>query len=157
MEHAQSLGQQAIIAATLVARAYRRRADEALAGCGLSVVSAWPVLIVGRNDGIRQNELAALLGIEGPSLVRTLDRVEEGGLLVRRPDAKDGRAKTLHLTADGRRMRAKIERVLQDLADEAFGGITEKDLLASMRVFAQLDRMLIAMPAPATSEKKGYR
>ncbi len=157
MEHAQSLGQQAIIAATLVARVYRRRADEALADCGLSVVSAWPVLIVGRNDGIRQNELAGLLGIEGPSLVRTLDRVEEGGLLVRRVDPNDGRAKTLHLTADGKRMRAKIERVLQGLADEAFEGIAEKDLLASLRVFSQLDQKLIAMPAIATRAKRVYR
>lgn len=57
-----------------VARAYRARADKVVAPLGLSAAIAWPlVLIVRHPQGIRPGSLSLELGIEGPSLVRSLN------------------------------------------------------------------------------------
>ena len=142
MPYSSDLGQQVIIAASLLARSYRRQADLALASCGLSEVMAWPVLVVGRRDGLRQIELAELLGIEGPSLVRNLDRVEAAGFIERRADPSDRRAKTLHLTQAGRALSLRIETVLADLSQRTFDGIPAADLHTCLAVFGQVDAAL---------------
>ena len=53
-----------------------------------------------------------MLAIEGASLVRQLDQLVEAGLVERREDTIDRRAKTLHLTPAGIARRAKIEASL---------------------------------------------
>ncbi|WP_429499499.1 hypothetical protein ACQUFY_21790 [Robbsia andropogonis] len=56
----------------LSARAWRKTADSALTGFGLSSAVALPLLLIGRrgNDGVRQVTLAHELGIEGLVLPR---------------------------------------------------------------------------------------
>ena len=86
----------------VLSRAYRGAADKALADYGLSQATAWPVILAGRlGDGVRQGALAEALGVEGPSLVRVLDQLVAAGLMERREDPHDRRAKTLHLTEAG--------------------------------------------------------
>ncbi len=142
MEELHDTGQRVVIAATLFTRNYRRTADEALKSCGLSEVMAWPVLLVGRNEGLRQVELAEILGIEGPTLVRTLDRIEVAGLIERREAEGDRRAKTLHLTAAGKRLRARIEKILAKLALQGFEGVSRSDMNACLRVFGRVEGSL---------------
>lgn len=50
------------------------------------------------NEGINQNTLAELLDIEPITLGRQIDRLEADGMVERRPDPKDRRARTLYLT-----------------------------------------------------------
>jgi MarR family transcriptional regulator for hemolysin len=147
MKHSVTAARQMIVAATLLTRQYRRQADTALANCGLSEVMAWPILMIGRDEGMRQVDLANLLGIEGPTLVRTLHRLEAEGLVVRRDDPSDGRAKTLHLTAAGRRMRVRIDKVVGAFAVKSFEGVAEADVETCLRVFGQVDARLAAISA----------
>jgi MarR family transcriptional regulator for hemolysin len=80
-------------------RAYRAAADKAVAHVGVSQTLAWPIVMIGRmGDGMRQGVLAEVLGIEGPSLVRSVDQLVEAGFVQRLEDPADRRAKTLHLT-----------------------------------------------------------
>lgn len=60
-------------------------------------------------------DLAAHVGIEGTSLVRLLDQVCEAGLVVRRDDLEDRRAKTLWLTGEGEQFTERIERTIAKL------------------------------------------
>jgi MarR family transcriptional regulator for hemolysin len=124
---------------TFVARRWRRELDEALASFGLTDATWRPLVHLGRlGDGARQNDLARSLGIEGPSLVRLLDRLAAAGLLLRREDASDRRAKTLHLTAEGRALVAKLRAVVADACVAMMGDVEEQDYAACMRVFARL-------------------
>lgn len=142
MDPAEKLGQQVILAATLMSRRYRRQADTALESYGVPQAMAWPVLMLKRQSGLRQVELAELLGIEGPSLVRQLDHIEAAGLIERRAHPHDRRAKTLHLTSTGRRLSVSIERQLRALATRSFAGISSADLETCLRVFNMLDANL---------------
>lgn len=121
------------------ARRWRRELDEALAGFGLTDASWRPLVHLGRlGEGARQNDLARSLGIEGPSLVRLLDRLAAAGFLERREDPSDRRAKTLHLTDEGRRLVARLRAVVSDACVDLLGDIDEQDFAACMRVFERI-------------------
>jgi MarR family transcriptional regulator, transcriptional regulator for hemolysin len=121
------------------ARLYRRAIDCALEAYGLSDATALPVVYIGRlGDGVRQGALAEELGIEGPSLVRLIDLLTASGLVERREDPGDRRAKTLHLTATGEALRQKIEAVLTELRGRLFAKVPPEDAQACLRVFERM-------------------
>ncbi len=127
----------------VMSRTYKAAADKAVGHIGLSQAMAWPLVMIGRlGNGIRPGVLADVLAIEGASLVRQLDQLAEAGLVERREDPIDRRAKTLHLTPAGTRARAKIEAALDAMRADVFDGIADADLEACLRVFAALDAKL---------------
>ncbi|MCD0502685.1 MarR family winged helix-turn-helix transcriptional regulator [Bordetella petrii] len=135
----------------VLSRAYRSAADNALAEYALSQATAWPVILAGRlGDGVRQGALAEALGVEGPSLVRVLDHLVAAGLIERREDPNDRRARTLHLTADGQALRERVECVLADLRRQLFKDVSDSDLEAFLRVFDTLKGTLGRKSALAT-------
>jgi MarR family transcriptional regulator for hemolysin len=139
-------------------RAYRAAADKALADYGLSQATAWPVIWTGRlGDGVRQGVLADAMGVEGPSLVRLLDQLVAAGLIERREDALDRRAKTLHLTPAGHALRERVEEMLLHLRRHVFQGVDAADIDACLRVFesirTNLARPLPFAPLPAKQER----
>ncbi|MBB3197334.1 MarR family winged helix-turn-helix transcriptional regulator [Roseateles terrae] len=135
-------------------RAYRATANQAMASLGLSQTMAWPLLMIGRQgDGLRQGALAELLGIEGPSLTRTLDQLVDAGLVERREDPDDRRAKTLYLTEAGNAACEQIEVILRDLRNQVYEGVPDADIEATLRVFAVVQQRL-GCPAPIVPPKR---
>ncbi|OWQ93982.1 MarR family transcriptional regulator [Roseateles aquatilis] len=135
-------------------RAYRARANLAMAHLGISQALAWPLVMIGRQgDGLRQGELAALLAIEGPSLTRSLDQLITGGFIERNEDPDDRRAKTLHLTALGADVCEQIEDTLRDLRNELYQGIPDTDIQAALRVFATLAER-VGAPKPIVPPRR---
>jgi MarR family transcriptional regulator for hemolysin len=133
-----------------LARVYRREVDRSAREHGLSDARAMPVLQIARaGGGMRQGVLAEELGMEGPSLVRLLDQICAAGLVERRDDPSDRRAKTLHVTPAGLDLAAVIEALLKDLRDQLMVQVSDEDLAASLRVFAALDAALAAAEARA--------
>jgi MarR family transcriptional regulator, transcriptional regulator for hemolysin len=128
---------RAVFGRTLVhvARFWRRRADEALAAYGLSEATAVPLMALARTgDGARPGALAERLGIECPSLVRLVDALEADGLLLRRADPADRRAKTLHLTAKGAALAAQAEEVLNGVRRRLLKDVGERDVETALEV-----------------------
>jgi MarR family transcriptional regulator, transcriptional regulator for hemolysin len=124
-------------------RGYRAAADKAIGHVGIPHAMAYPLVMIGRQgNGVRPGVLADVVGIENASLVRQLDQLVEAGLIERRDDPVDRRARTLHLTPAGARARAKIEAALVVMRETVFEGIGDEDLFACLRVFAVLDARL---------------
>jgi MarR family transcriptional regulator for hemolysin len=133
-----------------IARIYRREVNRHLADHGLSDARALPVLqIAHAGGGMRQGVLAEELGIEGPSLVRLLDQICAAGLVERRDDPSDRRAKTLHVTRSGRELATVLESLLHALREDLMGKVNDNDLAATLRVFAAFEAAL------ETAESKG--
>ena len=110
-----------------VSRLVRQRFDERARALDLTRAQ-WRVLAqLRRREGINQRELANILEIENITLTRHIDRLEAKGLIERRLDPHDRRARCLYLkrktdaTLD--KMRALSERTRQ----EALRGISERD------------------------------
>lgn len=124
-------------------RGYRAAVDKAVAHVGLSHALAWPLVMIGRHGaGPRPGVLANMLGIEGPSLVRSLAQLREAGLIEHREDAADRRAKTLHLTPAGVAASVRIEAVLNEFRKNLFEGVSDDDVAVCLRVFAMLEQRL---------------
>ena len=120
----------------LSGRQWRRLANATTDAHGVSEAKALPLVLIGRLGGEpRQNALAEAVGIEGPSLVRLLDQLEAAGLVTRKEDPTDRRAKVLSLTATGRSVVARIEADLDRLRKAVFSKVSASDLEASLRVF----------------------
>lgn len=97
--------------------------------------------------GIRQITLAEHVGIEGPSLVRLLDQLEASGMVMRKDDPTDRRAKGLWLTPEGARMAARIEAVLDDERAGAFEGVSQADIETTLRVLMEFQQRCVDLRA----------
>lgn len=135
--------------ASLIVRRLRQAVDSELRAYGLTEATWRPLAYVGRlGDGVRQKELASALGIEGPSLVRLLDTLERRGLVERREDGTDRRARGIHLTKAGRDLQRRLARASTAVQRRLLAGASPADLEACERVFAAIEH---ALDEPATT------
>lgn len=120
-------------------RQWQRLADHRLQPLGISVACAMPLLMIQRaGGGIRQVTLAQQLGMEGPSLVRLLDKLCQDGLVRRENDTSDRRAKLLWLTDAGAALVVELEQVLIGLREEVFGALEEHELRTVLKLWQLL-------------------
>ncbi|WBV42921.1 MarR family winged helix-turn-helix transcriptional regulator [Pseudoroseomonas cervicalis] len=131
-----------------VTRAWRREADLRLAPLGLSHATALALLLLRDHagEGCRQGRLAAVLGIEQPSLVPLLDHLAGAGLVERRPDPADRRARTLHVTREGGRIAEAAGAALDTLRAELLGDSDPDDIAAALRVLEAMAAKLGCPP-----------
>ena len=98
---------------------WEQRMNQASADVELSPVSAWALVQLDPEHAISQKELAARLHCNPSTVVDPTDRLEEAGLVVRRPHPNDRRINTLAVTPRGRRVRDTLIQALFD-PPEAF-------------------------------------
>ncbi|XUP37127.1 MarR family transcriptional regulator (plasmid) [Xanthomonas axonopodis pv. vasculorum] len=123
----------------VAARQWQRLADHAFAEFDLSSACTGPLLMIGRSGGgIRQVALAQQLGMEGPSLVRLLDKLAAQGLLRREADSSDRRANQLRLTVAGQALVGQIEIRLDALRAEVFGALSDADVQVVLILWEQI-------------------
>lgn len=75
-----------------------------------------------------QIQVAKRIGIEGPTLTRTLDMLEGDGLVERLPDPKDRRNKHMRLTPAGCEALAEMFEVTQRLREQLLDGVQASDI-----------------------------
>src|SRR4051812_26579538 len=126
-----------------LSRRLRQAVDAELRTFGLTDATWRPLAYVGRlGGGVRQKELATALGIEGPSLVRLLDSLERRGLIERREDESDRRARGIYLTEAGHDLAVRAARIGNSLQSRLLAGVPEADLEICERVLEALEREL---------------
>jgi MarR family transcriptional regulator for hemolysin len=142
-----------------LARRLRQAVDAELHAFGLTEATWRPLAYVGRlGGGVRQKELASALGIEGPSLVRLLDNLERRGLIERREDENDRRARGLHLTRAGRDLAVRVAKVGTEIQSRVLANVPVADLEICQRVLANIERQLEErLDVPAETSKRRNR
>jgi MarR family transcriptional regulator for hemolysin len=130
-----------------IARRLRQAVDAELSVLGLTEATWRPLVYVRRlGDGVRQKELATALSIEGPSLVRILDNLERRGLIERRADESDRRARGIHLTRAGRELAKRAAKAGGEVQARVLASVTPAELEACQRVLANIERQLEERP-----------
>jgi MarR family transcriptional regulator, transcriptional regulator for hemolysin len=111
-----------------VARLLRTFADHAAGRYGMTRAK-WAVLArLDRFEGLKQTELAEMLDLQPITLTRLLDGLADNGLIERRPDPDDRRAKRLFLTPAARPLLERLTALGEELMEEALAGLEPTDV-----------------------------
>ncbi len=77
----------------------------------VSSVEGWRVLGVLRGgDGFTMSDIAAAMSVAPPTLTRIVDKLVDGGFVLRRVDAMDRRRVLVYLSAKGKTKVRKLTR-----------------------------------------------
>jgi MarR family transcriptional regulator for hemolysin len=110
-----------------VSRLVRQRFDERAQPLDLTRAQ-WRVLAqLRRRQGINQRALADILEIENITLTRHIDRLEAKGLVERRADPSDRRARALYLKPETDDLLAHLRKLSEQTRAEALEGISDVD------------------------------
>jgi MarR family transcriptional regulator for hemolysin len=124
-------------------RLWRRAVDRRLQPYGLTEATWLPLIRLSRMpEAVRQKELAAAMNLDSSAVVRLLDSLQAAGLVERREENGDRRAKTIVLTADGRDLVRRVEAAAAEVRDGAFDGLSEADIETASRVLGHICRAL---------------
>lgn len=120
-----------------VARLLRTYADQRARQFGMTRAQ-WAVLVrLELAEGLKQSELAELLDLQPITLTRLVDRLCANGLIERRPDPADRRAKRLYLTAQARPLMDRLAELGGDMMATVLEGF---DLKTIERMIGELSR-----------------
>ena len=119
--------------------AWRAKLDGRLRPLGLSQ-GKWRTLahLAQGGDQLSQSELAARMGIEEPTLVGLLRRLETDGWIKRRDASHDRRCKNVRLARKSSPVLHEIFDTARQLRHELIGTVPKRDLQTCMRVLAKI-------------------
>jgi MarR family transcriptional regulator for hemolysin len=106
-----------------VGRLLRTYADQQARHFGMTRAQ-WAVLLqLERCEGLKQSDLAENLDIQPITLTRLVDRLCDNGLMERRADPNDRRAKRLYLRPAARPLLDHISARVEEVADTVLAGL----------------------------------
>jgi MarR family transcriptional regulator, organic hydroperoxide resistance regulator len=113
---------------TLAAKLLREAADETMGQHGVRVGQHIVLSALWQQDGLTPGEVARRLGTSTPTVVNTATRMEQVGLLARRPDPADARLVRLYLTPRGRAAREPVREARAALERYATATLSTAEL-----------------------------
>lgn len=108
-------------------------------------VSMWQYIALSalaRGVASSQLELARTIHYDKTRLIGLLDELETAGLITRRPDPSDRRAKLVALTPEGERRHAAIRTAIRAMEDDVLAGLdaaARRQLRSSLKHLADHD------------------
>ncbi len=110
-----------------LARLMRTDLESILRNEGLTPTSWMVLMALAEEDGQSQTSLAHITFLDGATITRVLDFLEEKGLISRHRDNLDRRVQNVELTVEGRAISEKISRFGMTVNDEITSILTEKE------------------------------
>jgi DNA-binding MarR family transcriptional regulator len=104
-------------------------------------IGMWDYVVLGalvKGGTSTQLELAKITGRDKTRLIANLDVLTERGLVSRRPDPDDRRARIVEITAAGRQTVTDCRDAIRRMEDEFLTGISAKDQREFHRVLGLL-------------------
>lgn len=104
--------------------------------------SQWSLLAnlsrVAREDGMMQVDLARMMEMGKVTVGGLIDRLEAGGIVERRLDAQDRRARRIFITDKGFEVIAEMEKVGSKLNKSILAGVSPEDLRITEETLAKV-------------------
>jgi len=126
-------------AIVVAARRWRKLANERVKAVG-QTMARWETLFLVAFSGeeLTQSDLARLISIEGPTLVRMLDLLAKEGLIDRSQSETDRRVTTNRITPRGEEVVAEVMGVTNMLRADVLRDIPKEDLEHALRVLSRV-------------------
>ena len=104
------MGERFSAAVHNTARGWRLLIDKQLKHLGIGQAGWMTIAMIAKSrEPMSQRALADLVGVEGPSMVSMLDRLEREGLVTREASPTDRRVKLVHLTDAGTTLYKQVK------------------------------------------------
>jgi len=137
-----------------VSRLYSKNFERHAARYDLTLTECRALTHLARNQGASQARLAYLTETDPMTLGRILRRMEASGLVERRPDPEDRRARTLYLRAPAAPLLKSIRRLGNIALAEALGDLAASDKATLMRLMNAIHGRLDAL-VPGVADRAG--
>jgi DNA-binding MarR family transcriptional regulator len=134
------------------ARLLRRRFEKESRDMPMTSAQLHVIARLIRNEGIGQAALAGLLDIEPMTLSRHVDRMEAAGLVERRQDPHDRRARQLFTTEKSRALLRPMRERAAAVYDQVQAGLSEDD---RARLHAALETIIANLSATECAAEAG--
>jgi DNA-binding MarR family transcriptional regulator len=118
--------------------------DRQVREIGVTGPQARLLLLLNRFPGENQGFYAEQIEVEPITLCRMVDRLEDAGLVERKPCTEDRRARRLHLTAKSRQTMEQLQAKVDALLDGMLAGLSETERGEFMRMLATISANLAA-------------
>lgn len=89
-------------------------------------------------DGLSQKRMADRFHRSKVAAFHLITKLEEQGMVVRRPNPEDGRSNLVYLTEEGRRIAAELIPLAQQNLDRALQGIPHEDVETTREVLYKM-------------------
>ena len=132
------------------ARLMRRDFERRSRALGLTRAQWQTLFHLRRNEGCNQVTLAESLDVEPITLARVIDRLEAAGIVERRPDPNDRRARLLFLGERAHPLLAELMAFGAETREVTLAGITEADRTRLMDLMSKIRANLASRDAVTT-------
>jgi MarR family transcriptional regulator, transcriptional regulator for hemolysin len=95
-----------------------------------------------RAEGLKQAELADILEVQPITLTRLIDRLCESGLIERRSDPSDRRAKRLFLTPAAKPVMERLSVVSEKMMANVLAGLDQRERKAMVALLTTIKNNL---------------
>ena len=155
----RSLNREFAFSLNDVARMLRTYADQKAGQFGITRAQ-WVVLVrLDRFEGLKQSEPAEMLDLQPITLTRLLDRLADNGLIERRADPNDRRAKLLYLTPSARPLLERLGDLGEELMGTALTGVDRghvETMVAQLAIIKENLRNAIAQRTTVATKEPHY-
>ncbi|MHA6758307.1 MarR family winged helix-turn-helix transcriptional regulator [Streptacidiphilus sp. PAMC 29251] len=133
--------------AVRLARAHRVAAARLLQRVGLFPGQELLLMRLWDHDHQSQRDLAAALKLDASTVTRTLQRLEQQGLITRSPSPTDGRSMIVSLTPQGTELRPQVEQLWAELEALTTAGLSDRQRGDAVRLLRRLEKNLTPDPS----------
>ena len=109
---------------------------------GSTMATGFALISIDPENGTPSTALGPKMGIEATSLSRTLKKMEEQGLIDRKPNPEDGRGVLIHLTSFGKEMREFSKGVVLRFDAAVQEQISEEDIKTFKKVASTITELI---------------
>ena len=127
-------------AATRASVELKKTFQKHLGPLDLKAVEFSILVLVAANPKVNQKQLGSSLEVSAPNMAITLDKMVERGWVERIRSTEDRRAQEIHLTAAGRQLVQRAERIASRMEDEATSVLSEAERLLLIELLLKLAR-----------------
>jgi DNA-binding MarR family transcriptional regulator len=121
-----------------ISKMYNRTATEYMASMALGMI----ILNIDIMEGTPSTQLGPSMGMEATSLSRSLNKLEDLGVIERKADPNDKRKVVIHLTPMGMDSREVAKKVVIDFNEAIFSQFTKKEMHTFFAILKKINKII---------------
>ena len=121
-----------------ITKLYNRTANEYMASMALGMI----ILNIDIMEGTPSTQLGPNMGIEATSLSRSLNKLEESGVITRKPDPEDKRKTVIHLTPLGMDWREVAKETVINFNESIFSQFKKEEMDTFFSILKKINKII---------------